>query len=427
LIIEKLNRKIPPPIHEVRSVILPPPQLEKLDNGIPVYITRMGTQEIMKIEIVTLSGRPQEEKKLVSRAVNRQLREGTAHHKAAELAEKIDFYAGTVQSPVHLDTGNIVLYCMTKHFKNLLPLLAEMYWQPTFDEQELATYVENNIQNLIVDLSKNDVVAYRQITELMYGKDHPYGYNSTSEIYRALKRTDLLHFHEEHYKPENMFIVISGRFDDTVLYLLNQYFGKISANPKIQNTPLSFNDIKPQKLRTHNPNSLQTAIRIGKRFGNRTNPDFDGFFILNTILGGYFGSRLMTNIREKKGYTYNIYASLDMMKQDGFFYVGAEVGNEYVEPTLKEIYKEMLKLQNNLVKPEELKMVRNYLLGNLLNMVDGPFAVSDVIRTFVTDGVEYAAFQRFVDTITHISPIQLRVLAQKYFIKEEMFEVIVGS
>jgi predicted Zn-dependent peptidase len=349
------------------------------------------------------------------------------HQKGADLAEKIDFYAGTLQSPVHLDTGNIVMYCMTKHFKNLLPLLADMYWQPSFDEKELTTYIENNIQSLTVDLSKNDVVSYRKITELMYGQDHPYGYNSTPEKYRALQRTDLVHFHESNYIPRNMFIILSGSFNETELELLNAYLGKIPVKQSKTNTPLSFYNIKPQKLRIHNPDSLQTSIRVGNRFGSRQNPDFDGFFILNTILGGYFGSRLMMNIREKKGYTYNIYASLDMMKQDGFFYIGAEVGNEYVNLTLKEIYKEMSRLQNEPVQPDELKMVRNYLLGNLLNMVDGPFAISDIVRTFLTEGVEYEAFQRFINTILYITPKQLQELAQKYFKKEDMFEVIVGS
>lgn len=427
MITEKLNRKIPPPIHEVKSVTFSPPQLVKLDNGIPVHTILLGTQEVMKIEIVTQAGRPQEEKKLVARSVNRLLREGTLHQKGADLAEKIDFYAGTLQSPVHLDTGNIVMYCMTKHFKNLLPLLADMYWQPSFDEKELTTYIENNIQSLTVDLSKNDVVSYRKITELMYGQDHPYGYNSTPEKYRALQRTDLVHFHESNYIPRNMFIILSGSFNETELELLNAYLGKIPVKQSKTNTPLSFYDIKPQKLRIHNPDSLQTSIRVGNRFGSRQNPDFDGFFILNTILGGYFGSRLMMNIREKKGYTYNIYASLDMMKQDGFFYIGAEVGNEYVNLTLKEIYKEMSRLQNEPVQPDELKMVRNYLLGNLLNMVDGPFAISDIVRTFLTEGVEYEAFQRFIDTILYITPKQLQELAQKYFKKEDMFEVIVGS
>jgi predicted Zn-dependent peptidase len=305
--------------------------------------------------------------------------------------------------------------------------LAEIILQPSFDERELNTFAENNIQSLMVDLTKNDIVAYRQITELMYGKDHPYGYNSTPDDYRALKRTDLQRYHRENYTPDNMLIFVSGRFDDDVLKLLNQHLGQFRSDFIKTNTPLSFTDEKPQSIRIKNPDSLQSSIRLGRRFGSRRNSDFEGFFVLNTVLGGYFGSRLMTNIREKKGYTYNIYSSLDLMLHDGYFYIGADVGNEYLEATIKEIYKEIAVLQRTLIGNDELKMVRNYILGNMLNMVDGPFAVSDVIRTLKTEGVGLEAFEHFVRTVRNITPEELRLLAQKYLRKEDLFEVIVGS
>jgi zinc protease len=170
---EVLNRKVPPPIKEVTELHLPLPEHINLDNGLPMYLTRLGTQPIMKLEITTLAGRQEERKRLTSRATSRLLREGTQHHDAATLAEKLEYYAGTLQSPYNLDNGGLVLYCMTKHFPMLLPLVAEMLYEPTFPDKELTTFIDNNIQRLAVELSKNDVIAYRQITELIYGKDHP--------------------------------------------------------------------------------------------------------------------------------------------------------------------------------------------------------------------------------------------------------------
>jgi zinc protease len=424
---DTLNRKLPPAIHEVTELILPTPSVYTLDNGIKVYETCLGTQDIMKVEVLFLSGRPHEHKRLVSRATSRMLREGTASYTSAQLAEQIDFYAGTIQTPVNLDMAGIVMYCMTKHFPKLLPLLAEMVQVPAFNEKELDTFVENSIQHLMVDLSKNDVIAYRKITELMYGENHPYGYNSMAENYRALTREDLLRHHNAHFTADNCLIFVSGKTDEGILNLLNQHLGQQKTNSAHKYPPLSIPDIKPEKVKLKNPDTLQSAIRIGRRFGNRHNPDFNGFFILNTLLGGYFGSRLMTNIREQKGYTYGIYSALDLMHYDGYFYISSEVGNSFVKKTLTEIYKEMEKLQKEPVKPEELKMVRNYILGNMLNMIDGPFAVSDVIKSFVTEGVNFEEFQQFVKTALTITPEELQHLAQKYFNKEDMFEVIVGS
>ena len=424
--IDKLDRKTLPPIHEVTSLTLPYPSVSRLDNGIPIYETRSGTQEIMKIEVVFLSGRPHEHKRLVSRSTARMLREGTKSYNAAELAEQVDFYAGTLQTPVNLDTGGIVLYCMTKHFPKLAPILAEILLEPSFPEKELTTYTENNIQSLLVELSKNDVLAYRKITEIIFGENHPYGYNSTPDDYRALTRADLIKHHQEHFTSDNCLIFLSGKTDESILKLLNQYLGHQKTVSVDKHIPLSISIQKPQKVKVKNADTLQTAIRIGRQFGNRNNPDFNGFFVLNTIFGGYFSSRLMTNIREKKGYTYNIYSALDLMHHDGYFYISSEVGNRFVKKALTEIYFEMEKMQNEPVSAEELKMVQNYLLGNMLNMVDGPFAVSDVVKSFITEGVDLSHFQQFVEKVRSITPQEIQALAQKYFKREDMFEVIVG-
>lgn len=423
---EILRRQTPPPIHEVSSLHLPRPSISHLDNGIPVYETRLGTQEIMKVEIVFLSGRPHEHKRLVSRATARMLREGTTHYTSAQLAEKIDFYAGTVQTPVNLDTGSLVLYCMTKHFEHLIPILGEMLNEPNFPERELAIFTENNIQSLLVDLAKNDVLAYRKITELIFGESHPYGYNSTPNDYKALTREDLIQHHKNYYTSDNCIIFLSGKTNDTILKLLNQYLGQKKTTLHHTTIPLSTTHNLPVKIKERNAETVQSAIRIGRQFGNRKHPDFNGFYVLNTILGGYFGSRLMTNIREKKGFTYNIYSALDLMHHDGYFYVSSEVGNKFVKKAINEIYHEMDMLKKELVDNDELKMVRNYLLGNMLNMIDGPMAISDVIRSFIIEGVPLDAFETFVEDVKSITPQQLRELAEKYFNKEDMFEVIVG-
>jgi zinc protease len=426
---EKLNRKTPPTIHQVTSLILPTPSVSRLDNGIAVYATRLGTQEILKIELIIRAGRPEEKRRLASRMTARLLREGTPTYISAQIAEQLDFFAGTFAASAGMDTVNISLYCMTKHLPNLLPLIAEMIIAPTFPERELSIVADNNIQRLAVELSKNDVLAYRKITAVMFGENTAYGYNSVADDYRTITTADCRTFHADYYTADRMSLFISGYFDDSTLQLLNKYLGQIPIGtkklPKID--PLSITTKNaPQKLRIPHPDSLQTAIRVGRHFGNRHHADYNAFFMLNTIFGGYFGSRLMSNIREDKGYTYNIHSSVDTMHHDGYFYIGSEVGNDVVDKTLTEIYKEMDIMTNDLVGEEELSMVKNYLLGNMLNMIDGPFAVGDVVRTFITEGLPFDAWESFVDKIRTIEATEIRDLAQRYFKREDFFEVIVG-
>ena len=426
---KKNFRRTPPPIQQVENIILPPPSVSRLSNGVEVIETRLGTQDIFKIEFVFDVGRVHEHRNLVHRATPRLLRDGTRQHSGAEIADILDFYAGTLQMPYSLDNTSIALFGMTKHAPALLPLLSEMMYEPLFPEKELATWVDNSLQRLAVDLTKNDVLVYRNITETLFGEMHPYGYNSTTEDYKSLTTADLVQHYTQHLQMDNCRIFLSGKTDDAFLNLVDTYFGQKIGGNNPQKAPKNFPESPKVGRYEHkivNVDTVQTAIRIGRRIGGRQNPDFYGLFVLNTILGGYFGSRLMTNIREEKGYTYDISSAIDTMRHDGFWYIETEVGNEFVQLTLAEIYAEIEKLQTELVPSSELEMVRSYLLGTLLSMVDGPFAVSDVLKTLHTEGGGIEDFDKFVETVRTITPENLQFLAQKYFQKEDLAEVIAG-
>ena len=420
------NRTKAPPIHEIQNFGLPAPNKYRLDNGMALYEVRMGTQDALKLEIIFDAGRPQEYKKLAARTTAALLKEGTQSFNAATIAETIDFYGGSLNVPVNLDTSNIILYSLTKHFEHLLPLIVEMMTVPVFPEKELKAFQHRNQQRLLVDLTKNDVIAYRTLTELIFGKLHPYGYNSFPETYAAVKKEDLLQHFNNNYLIDNCLAIISGKTHPKIIDLINHHIGSISKNKTFEKKYWDRPNLTPKKLKLEYPQMLQTAIRVGRKLFNRKHHDFYGFYVLNTILGGYFGSRLMTNIREEKGYTYNIYSTMDAMIMDGYFYIGTEVGNEVVQPTLKEIYKEMDRLQTDLVKEEELQMVRNYLLGNLLTTLDGAFNISEVIKTKVVEGLSDDYLIQLVNTIKSITAKDIQRLARKYLNKEDMWEVIVG-
>ena len=421
-----LDRKTAPPIKVADNLLLPKAEVFHLRNNIPVHIISMGTQDIVKIEVIFFSGRPFEEKKLVARTTSRLLKEGTQLNSASSIAEKIDFYGGTINIPVNLDTTNITFYSLRKHLDDLLPLLGEIICEPNFPQEELDAFIENSLQRLKIDLSKNDVIAYRNITENIFGKEHPYGYNSVPELYGKLDRKDLIAHHQKSMVAGNTMIFLSGKIDDQVVKKVDRYLGDIPEGPKRKITPFPSTSLKVRKEHLHRPDTIQTAIRIGRRLFNRADPDFHGMYVLNTIFGGYFGSRLMENIREKKGYTYNIYSSMDTMMFDGYFYIGTEVSSDLTQKTVKEIFHEMEVLQNDLVSEKELQMVRNYLLGSLLTMLDGPLNIINVVKETVSEGVPENHFENLVKTIQHINAQEIRDLAQKYFQKDKFWQLTVG-
>jgi zinc protease len=426
-----LDRGVPPPTHDILHVAIPKPVQLRLDNGMPLYVLDFPEQEIVKVEVVFRAGRAEETKRLTSRATSRLLREGTASMSGEAIAEHIDFYGASLSVPTNLDTANFTLFSLHKYVGALLPLFAEILRVPTFPETELETFQRTNIQELAVELEKVEVVAYRTITELLFGSEHPYGYNSVANDYEALHTDDLRAYHKRWYQPENGLVVASGRIDQPMIDLINRTLGQHQVGDKTD-LGSTFGErptkepVAPRKLHIHHPGALQNAIKIGRRLFNRKHPDFPGLFVLNTLLGGYFGSRLMMSIREKKGYTYNIYSSVDAMLRDGYLYIATEVAPENTATTIKAIRAEMKKLRDQPVPPEELLMVRNYLLGMLLNGLDGSMNISDVVRGMIVEEMSWESYDTLVQTIRNITPEEVQRLANQYLRPEDYWTVTVG-
>ena len=267
------DRTLAPPVADLSRLELPPYETQRLSNGIPLYVVNSGTQEVVKLEVVFHAGRPWEHKHLVARATLSQLKEGTAHHDTAAIAETFDFYGATLQTPYNLDTSSIVLYSLNKHFHKVLPLMAELLESPTFPKKELDTFIQRNQVELQVELSKTDVVAYRTITEMVFGSGHPYGYNSFPETYESLSRDDLVEHFQKHYVSENCAIFLSGRIEPGMISFIDEHLSR-AIRPGSSAPPLpEATDVPPQRIHVNHPDRVQSAIRIGCRLFNRRHPE----------------------------------------------------------------------------------------------------------------------------------------------------------
>lgn len=421
-----LNRAIAPPLREITSLHVPRPEIIYLDNGVPVYITRMGTQPVVRMELVFEAARWHESEKLISRATSQLMKEGTKVRSGADIAETVDFYGGSIGFAGSLDTSNVTLFCLTKHFDKLLPLVDDVLTAPAFAEEDIEKFKRRSLQRFKMETGKTDVIAYRKITEAIFGKDHPYGYNSHPKLFDNIQREHLINHFLKNYRAGNLKIFLSGYPTDNVLEALNKTIGR--NIPTGYSTP-KLVEVMPdpkQVIKIPKKNNLQSAIRIGCRIFNREHADYNGFYVLNTILGGYFGARLMTNLREDKGYTYGVYSSVEPLRYDGYFNVSTEVAKGAAGAALSEIYHEFERLREKPIGNEELQMVRNYLLGLFLTALDGPFNTSEMIRTLISEGSELDFFDDMVTTVKTITPKEIQDLANKYLKRENMYEVVVG-
>ena len=417
---------IPPLIHEIAAVRLPRANRETLGNGATLYAVDACPQPVVKVEWLVEASRWHESRAGVAAAVNALWREGTAAGlDGAAAAERIDFYGATLRAYTSLDYVGFTLYSLEKFLPQVLPLVCDLLLAPAFPRKELEIYVERAVTQLRINADQPDVQAFRLLTEALYGQAHPYGYNTSEAALRTLTTADLHDHHARHFLGGNTVAFVSGRVSEATRALLRAQLARLPRG----HTPPGPHIARPlaeRQLRLTLPRSLQSAVRLGRLAPDRAHADYAGLYVLNTVLGGYFGSRLMTELREERGLTYNIDSSLDAMRRGAYLNIAAEVAAGREAEALEAIRDECELLCEELIDDDELAMVRSYLMGTYLSLVDGPFHTAEVYRTLVTESAPPTHFARLVEVTRTITARRLRTLARRYLRGPEWVEVVVG-
>lgn len=421
-----INRTIGPGFQGISIKKLPDIEQYYLPNGMAVSEINLGTQDIIRIDIVFDAGRYFEHSKLSARLCAQLLKEGTITRSSRELSERIEYVGASLRTYANLDHAVVSLISLPWHLETLLPLLVEILMEPAFPAEEFLKTIRTNQQSLEYELAKADVQAYRNLTEKIYGFDHPYGYNSTPSMYEGIVLDDVTMHFNRCYNINESKVILSGKIDHSTRRIIEQYLSTIQR-AGIGEQPIHLIQSADYGLSKYPMHStIQTSYRFGFLLFNRNHKDYPFMYLFNTILGGYFGSRLMKNIREEKGYTYNIYSSLDLMNESGYFYIAAETSHNMLDPLRKEIFLEIERLKNEYVSEQELMMVKNYLFGSLLNYLDGPFNVAKTWKNLWLAGLTMLDFQYFLQQIEAASPYDIMAMANKYFDISKSYEVICG-
>lgn len=398
-----------------------------LDNKVCSYLIEAGTEEIVRIEFNFLAGQVMENIPMVASTTNAMLLEGSQNYNAERINSTIDQYGAFPNLSYDKDSAGFIIFTLNKHIEKILELCREILFRPVFPEDELITLLKYRLQRYQVNRQRVSTMSADYFFQSVYGNEHPYGKYLLPEHFAEITRPMLQDFHMKHYNTSSMNIIVSGKLPPDIASLLNKFFGDI-AEDKSKNQ-LSQNIIKggdTKKLFIEMPDAVQSAIRIGSQTINKKHSDYPGLKIVDTILGGYFGSRLMKNIREDKGYTYSINSSVNSLLLSGFKIISTEVGIGYVEKTKEEIYNEIKLLQTQPVTMEELEVAKCFMSGEMIRMFDGPFALAESFKSVLDFGLNNEYYYRLADKIKTIKPDEIMQLALTYYIIEDLYEVIVG-
>lgn len=419
-----LDRTTPPPAGIISRYDLIQARSTQISSGIPLHIIEAGKHDILLVEFVFRSGKWYEGLPGMSFFASKMLMEGSGSMTSQEIANFFESHGARIEIQTGSDVVIFSVYVLKKHFIKVLSVLKEIFMNPLYPEEELQTMKEIQIQHIRVNDKKNNIRAGKEFRKLLYGAGHPYG--------RTLEIGDI----KNHITPQNLKeyygnqllagieIVLAGNIDEEIASELETFADIPLISGKEPVYDFNFPEIRKQRIPVDD--SFQTSIRYGRRSIRKDHDDHASLVVLNEILGGFFGSRLMKNIREDKGYTYGIHSSLVHQLHDSYWIIGTDVKKEYAEDTLGEIHKEFKRLRNEPVEKDELDMVRNYLMGNFLSSIETSFSLADKFKNIYFFNLGYEYYDHYLESLHSISAGRIMEIANKYLDEEAFRLVMVG-
>lgn len=424
-----LDRATPPSAQPLAAIHLPPYHTRTLRNGLPVYLLPFGSSDVVEVQVVFHAGTALQPAPGVSSRTARMMMEGTARYSSLALAQQFDGHGAWLGYELEEEALALKIDTVTAKLPEVLPLLAEVVLHPTFPEDEWRQMQRRDLEKLAVNEQKTAFLARRHFNRLLYGADHPYGASAGRAEQEALTRDQLVAYHRTQLHVGNAYLIAAGRFDEAALLdQLERVFGQQPRQAaSARSSQAAQRNSQPSQGRHHFERpGMQATVRMGHLAMPRAHPDFHRMTVVNTILGGYFGSRLMKNIREEKGYTYGIGSAWFAHKHSGAFVIQADTGVEYVEPLIEEVKGEIHRLAQEGVSAEELTLVKNYLIGRSLSQRETAFQLGDLLRYARMHDLGFDALDRKFEVLQAMQPEEIAPLVRRYLQPDALLEVVVG-
>ena len=426
-----LDRSVCPPIRDIQSIVVPEVETISLKNGSRLHCMNVGIDEVVRVTVIVGVGLDVQKVPLSTRMMSSLLFEGTKDMTQTEVAEKFDFYGARKSILPGMYASSYDLISLTRHLPKIIDVFVDSVFSPALrvdDFNRLSKIMKTNMK----DLSKRvDYLSDKNLDYMLFGKNarliHP-----EQEDIDKLTVDDLQKLHSDYFNIENVEFVACGMITDEVKKVLIDTFSAIAPSGCTRKTdkPLVLPEMD-KKYNFFHKTGVQAGVCIGRQLFGRSDKDEKGMRFLNTVFGGYFGSRLSSNIREEKGYTYGIYSDLSINKHHGTMTISTQCDNKYVQKVIDETFKEMEILCNENVPDNELERVKNYLLGTMCSTYGNALAWnSEMIRAVTSANggdISLTYINDFIDYIRSVSADDVKKMAQKYYGKDDFGVSVVAD
>lgn len=417
-----LDRTLAPELQEIDEITMLPPEQFDMAGKAKCYWLKALDAPAFKFDFIFNAGSI-ESKKIIGKLTGDLLFSGTKNHSSDAINEAVDQLGGFLNVEVTAEDAKVSVFGLLENFEGLMAIVIDAIDHATFPDREVTQIVRAKRQGFKIAQEKVSTRARRMFLKEVF-KGAPHSQQTELTDFDKVTPEDLRLFHKKYYRSGLAKVSLIGNLPEAlVMDVLNRVAHWCIKDES--RTPYSF---KHEGIRLHEekPDAVQTAIRVGRIMFNRTHEDYKGFMVLNTILGGYFGSRLMTSIREEKGLTYGIGSGIAQSLDAGYFFIATEVGKEVADEAIEAIKHEIVKLQRELVSDEELDLVRSYSVGQLLKGSDGAFSMMDRFMNLERYGLDLTYYDAVLKTIKTIDAETIKEFANKYLNWEDFIVVTAG-
>ena len=402
----------------------------RLGSGISLHYRNTQCPQLLRLDLIVHAGTVFQSRPLVADFANRLLKEGCRDKSSVQVAECFDACGAFLYFSTGMEYAYINLLTPKKAFRQTLSLLRDLYVAPAYPAEDVKVVLEQRYQQFLVDREKVQVRATMTMNGLLFGEQHPYGRQLQETDFEHFDRELLLDFHRRHYQPSRTEMLLVGDVGDEELAICEDCFGASLTGGPQTDAPVDFPPAcpaAPTQLFLPKADALQAAVRFSFPLVSLQHPDFVPLKVLNALLGGFYGSRLMTSIREQKAYTYGIYSSHTVYRDHSYIDIETQTDLRFVKPLIEAVYEEIDRLQNELVTEDELQLLHQYLSGEYARMMDGPFTLSDIYISCAAVGMPLLAMEKQMQAMKAVDAGQIRSVAQRYLRREAAYQVCVGG
>ena len=405
------------------------PQEHPLATGGTIYAFPSASTDLVKIDLIHEAGSAYQPQPLCAAAANRLFAVASDDMDARQVAEFMDYRGIVVDHNPDILTASTSVYFLRRYLDELLPVLQQLLQHPAFPQDDFEVFLSKRRQELQAMQRKTREVARRLFYQTLFGTDHPLGRYAEPDDADRLDRETVVRFFHRRYRSRQL--IVSGNIDAELIEKVTESLVPLqveeSKNQKVEELISTFH-YQLSTFKVAVPGAVQTTLRVGRILPLRWDSvDYARFMLLTTLLGGFFGSRLMSNLREDKGYTYGIQAHTQIYRGVIVLYITTDVAASAADAAEEEIRRELQRLCDEPVGDDELAMVKTVLIGDFIRSVDGVFERSERLRSMLATDVDETFTDNLREALQTTTADHLLQLSRRFLQPADMLYCRAGA